>query len=172
MIFKTIQNILYRIDLCGLLTILFFPQLSLCQVPFFKTYGDTAKDHYDRGYAVMQTDDDNFDSDIYLIKLDEEGSYQWFSTIGRNLGEIGDETHYRGSDVEETLDGGYIITGAREIWTRFGEYQDLCVVKTNDKGQITDVEEVKTKNPLNFTLLQNYPNPFNPSTTISFSVGT
>lgn len=35
---------------------------------------------------------------------------------------------------------------------------------------VTDVEEINSKIPEEFSLAQNYPNPFNPSTTFSFSI--
>jgi len=135
----------------------------------------------DLGYSMKKTSDggfiiagetvyDNFDSDIYLIKLDEEGNYQWFSTIGCNLGRMGDEKHYRGIDIIETSDGGYTITGFEWIYIGWDEYMDLCLLKVNDKGQITDIDEIKTNNVLNYTLSQNYPNPFNPSTQIKFQI--
>jgi hypothetical protein len=135
----------------------------------------------DLGYSMKKTSDggfiiagetvyNNFDSDIYLIKLDEEGNYQWFSTIGCNLGRMGDEKHYRGIDIIETSDGGYTITGFEWIYIGWDEYMDLCLLKVNDKGQITDIDEIKTNNVLNYTLSQNYPNPFNPSTQIKFQI--
>lgn len=135
----------------------------------------------DRAYSVEKTSDggfiiagetcyENFDSDIYLLKLNEEGNNQWTSRIGRNLGEIGDEKHYRGNDVAETSDGGYIITGFQCIYIGWDYYEDLCLLKVDDKGQITGISEKKKNIPSNFLLQQNYPNPFNSETVIPFSV--
>ena len=36
---------------------------------------------------------------------------------------------------------------------------------------VTEVENHKQSNPMNFSLSQNYPNPFNPATTITFTMG-
>jgi hypothetical protein len=138
------------------------------------SYGDYAyamKRTSDGGSIIAgETSYNYYDTDIYLLKLDEEGNYQWSSVIGRNLGETGDEKHYRGYDVEETSDGGYIITGLKWIYIGWYEYLDLCLVKVNDKGQLTGVNEAETKIPSYFELLQNYPNPFNSETVIRFSV--
>jgi hypothetical protein len=130
----------------------------------------------DYAYAMKKTSDGGFiiagetmgigtERGIYLLKLDEEENYQWFSVIGSNL----DKTSiYSGYDVAETSNGGYLITGSKWFWAF--DYQDLCLVKVNDKGQLTGVNELKTKIPSEFELLQNYPNPFNPSTTISYAL--
>jgi hypothetical protein len=128
----------------------------------------------DYAYAMKKTSDGGFiiagesstgqtKSGIYLFKLDEEEDYQWSSVIS-------DKTErYRGYDVAETSDGGYIVTGMK-WWGRAEQYLDLCLVKVNDKGQLTGVNEAETKIPSYFELLQNYPNPFNSSTTIRFSI--
>lgn len=138
------------------------------------SWGDHAnciKNTLDGGFIVVgETTYESYDSDIYLVKLDEKGNYQWFSTIGRNVGGNGDEKHFRGNDVLETTDGGYIITGFKWFCIGSNEYQDLCLVKADNKGQITDVKEMKTNTPSNFVLLQNYPNPFNSETIIQFTV--
>jgi len=134
-------------------------------------YAYSMKNTSDGGFIIAgETDYENFDSDIYLLKLDEEGNNQWTGRIGRNLGEIGDEKHYRGNDVAETSDGGYIITGFKCIYIGWDQYEDLCLLKVDYKGQITGVSEKKTNIPSNFALQQNYPNPFNSETIIPFSV--
>jgi len=135
-------------------------------------YANSCKQTSDGGFIIVgKTTYDNFDSDIYLVKLDEVGNYQWFSSIGHKLPGSDFETHFSGNDIDETFDGGYIITGFREIWTDlFSKYQDLCLVKTNSEGRITEVKDTESKFLLNFELMQNYPNPFNPTTTIAFSI--
>ncbi|MBN1407086.1 MAG: T9SS type A sorting domain-containing protein [Calditrichaceae bacterium] len=113
---------------------------------------------------------DDFNSDIYLIKLDDMYIEQWYNTIGQNLGEKGDDKNYRGFDVTETFDGGYIITGFKWIWFGINEYMDLCLLKVNNKGQITNLHSYNQKMPLNDMLFSNYPNPFNSITTIQYNL--
>jgi len=113
----------------------------------------------DGGFILAgETVDIMYDSDVYLIKLDKFGNTIWESTIGGVSGK-----NFRAYDVEETRDGGYIITG----WSN---YEDLLLVKVNNEGQITDVKEIESIIPSDFILFQNYPNPFNPVTQIKFQI--
>jgi len=83
-----------------------------------KTFGGLGKDI---GFAVEQTEDDGYivvgatkphmigDYDIWLIKTNSEGYLKWDRTFGG-----------RGNDwpnaIQETADGGYIITGGTESY--------------------------------------------------------
>ncbi|MDP3682575.1 MAG: T9SS type A sorting domain-containing protein, partial [Ignavibacteria bacterium] len=134
-------------------------------------YAYSCKPTSDSGFIIVgETTSDNFDSDIYLLKLDRDNNVEWSNTIGRDLVENGDEKRFRGNDVTETVDGGYLITGFKRVEIEWDEYQDLCIVKTNNKGQLTDIIETKTKFIQNFELSQNYPNPFNPTTQIQYAL--
>ncbi len=125
----------------------------------------------DGGYLLAgETYYDTFDSDIYLLKLDATGSEEWASTIGQNLGGIGDERQYRANDARQTSDGGYIITGFKATWLGWDCYQDLCLLKVNNKGQHTGIETEQPLLPSQARLVQNYPNPFNPVTTLSYTL--
>jgi hypothetical protein len=127
-------------------------------------YANSMKKTSDGGFIIVgETIYDSFDSDIYLIKLDAQGNYLWSSTIGNKLGEIGDEKHYRGNDVSETSDGGYIITGFEWIGMGWDWYQDLCLLKVNDTTSVNEI-------PLDYALMQNHPNPFNGITQIRFQI--
>jgi hypothetical protein len=94
------------------------------------TYGGLENDI---GYSVQQTSDGGFiicgtrsvyssnDNQIYLMKTNENGFYQW----GRYFGP-GD---HRGYSVQQTTDGGYILTGGGE-----GGSGDVHLIKTDENG--------------------------------------
>jgi ABC-type dipeptide/oligopeptide/nickel transport system permease subunit len=67
------------------------------------------------GYSVQQTHDEGYivvgftgslmaESDVYLIKTDKDGLEQWSYTFA-------DQGNNQGYSVQQTRDGGYIITG-------------------------------------------------------------
>jgi len=87
----------------------------------------------DIGYSVQQTTDGGYiitgkieslggygyQSDIYLIKTDGNGVEQWNQTFGGTENDIG-------YSVQQTIDGGYIITGFIQ--------SDICLIKTDGSG--------------------------------------
>ena len=93
-----------------------------------KTFGG---EYDDEGYFIHQTSDGGFvivgdtnsygagRSDIYLLKTDTQGNKKWEKTFG---GESDDH----GYSVQQTTDGGYIITGSC--------CGDVCLIKTDANG--------------------------------------
>ena len=97
-----------------------------------KTYGGTGTD---KGYSVQQTSDGGFiitgytktDSkgfDIFLVKTDSDGNQEWTKTYG------GTGTD-KGYSVQQTSDGGFIISGVTTAEYGF----DIMVVKTDPTGE-------------------------------------
>ncbi|MBI4721675.1 MAG: T9SS type A sorting domain-containing protein [Candidatus Stahlbacteria bacterium] len=99
-----------------------------------KTFGGTG---FDGGESVQETKDGGFiitgwtasfgagQGDVYLIRTDEHGDTLWTRTYG---GVKDDE----GYSVQETKDGGFIITG---FTCSFGAgKEDVYLIRTNSEG--------------------------------------
>jgi hypothetical protein len=98
-----------------------------------KTFGDTS---YEYGYSVEQTADSGFivaghtfsigsgQSDVYLIKTNINGDMVWYRTFGG----ANDD---KGRAVQQTSDGGYIITGLTES---LDPSRDVYLIKTDTNG--------------------------------------
>ncbi len=99
-----------------------------------KTFGGASTDI---GYSVQQTTNGGYvvsgstmsygsgHYDFWLIKTDENGNEQWNNTCG---GTTRDGSH----SMQQTSDGGYILTG---YTVSYGSgYEDIWLVKTNEIG--------------------------------------
>ena len=99
-----------------------------------KTFGSTRND---LGNCVQQTNDGGYiitgytelylDGDVWLIKTDSDGKKIWAKSYGvlQNVG--------WGNWVEQTSDGGYIVTGF--AWEIIGGYNDAWLIKTDSDGK-------------------------------------
>ncbi|MDB0007091.1 hypothetical protein N9E30_03975 [Flavobacteriales bacterium] len=93
----------------------------------------------DCGYSVQQTTDGGYIivgntsitynlgySYVYIIKTDENGNEQWSQTFG------GEDCYNYGYSVQQTNDGGYIITGFTCSFGNGG--YDIYLIKTDENG--------------------------------------
>lgn len=68
--------------------------------------------------------------DIYLIKIDVNGDSLWAEEFGGNNEEIG-------YSVQQTTDGGYVITGSTKTYgPNTPDYSNIYIVKTDSTGNI------------------------------------
>ena len=104
-------------------------------------YGNSVQQTNDEGYILTGTTNSTTNSfgngsiDVFLIKTNENGDSLWTKTYGG----INQD---KGSSVQQTNDGGYIITGST---SSFGnESNNVYLIKTNSEGSITSTFNIPT----------------------------
>jgi hypothetical protein len=122
---------------------------------WLKTYGGSENDYAD---DIEITDDQGFiicgttnsigveNSNVYLIKTDYKGDTLWTKTFGGNLDEAG-------LGIDCTFDGGYIITGYKDLNDTL---TNVYLIKTNNNGMVG----IQSDEPLEeHDYLSVFPNP-------------
>jgi hypothetical protein len=93
-------------------------------------YGN--EDYLNHGWGVQRTTDNGFivsgyshnwfthDSDIFLLKTDEDGNEKWSQYFGGSTDDIGKK-------VTQTADGGYVVVGETDLYS--ADDYDIYLVK-------------------------------------------
>jgi hypothetical protein len=123
------------------------------------------------GWSVQQTSDGGYiitgntysygvgGSDVWLIKTDSNGDSLWTRTIGGNRDDVG-------LCIQQTDDGGYIITGYTESYGA-GAW-DVWLIRLESETSV--VPNTNPSYPQELILHPAFPNPFNPTTNLTFDI--
>jgi hypothetical protein len=92
-------------------------------------FGNSVQQTNDGGYIIAGSEgyhwDGDIDSDAWLIKTNSNGNEEWSQTFGGSNND-------QGRSVQQTTDGGYIITGYTASFGNGGD--DIWLIKTNSNG--------------------------------------
>jgi len=105
---------------------------------------------WDFGRSIQQTSDGGYvitgytlrfgagDYDVFVIKLDSSGNLSWAKTIGGKLGDSG-------NSIQQTSDGGYVITGY--TYSFGAEFSDVLVIKLDSSGNLSWAKAIVRGSP-------------------------
>jgi len=83
----------------------------------------------DGGYIVAgYTNSFGSGGDIWILKLNENGSVEWQKAYGRGS----DMTYF----IQQTSDGGYIVVGVTESLEPTVWWKDIWVLKLDENGNV------------------------------------
>ncbi|UCE07940.1 MAG: T9SS type A sorting domain-containing protein, partial [bacterium] len=125
----------------------------------------------DGGYLIVGSIENHYEplpindwySDVYIIKLDQNGDFEWDNVYGGLRGE-------GASMVRELDDGSFIICGRTSSYGSSGD-GDIYFLRLNIDGNIfIAIEDFPNIIPEKMHLDQNYPNPFNNETIIEYQL--
>lgn len=115
------------------------------------------------GYSITFFSQQNQFRDLFIVKTNSSGDLVWSKLIGSDKNE-------GASSVRITNDGGFVISGSTDSYSKSN---NIYLLKFNGAGEITSVfEDGEEKLLQSFILNQNYPNPFNGQTTIMFTINS
>jgi len=102
-----------------------------------KTFGGWS---WDNAYSIQQTTDGGFivagyaysfgagENDIYVLKLDSDGSLAWQKTFGGN-------SYDMAYSIQQTTDDGYIVAGDTRSFGAVYDY-DVYILKLDSNGEL------------------------------------
>jgi hypothetical protein len=84
----------------------------------------------DGGFLIVGTHKfNNPNPDVFLLKINVNGEYEWDQSYGGPAPEYG-------TDVIEETDGGYVVTGYTESYNEVGESGRIFLLKTDSNGNV------------------------------------
>ena len=116
-----------------------------------QSIGNSVEQTFDGGYIICGTIGNNvIGRKIFIVKTDENGNEQWSQSLGET-GELS-MNFSEGFDIQQTLDGGYILCGQTNYneWTGWdgpGRIEEIVLIKTNGNGDVTMTTEIPLPNP-------------------------